>query len=127
MGMTLKIPEKTQPAVGKYFLKYLRFEHIVLCWTLLIVSDCNLTPCEKSRFYAKKSDFFQMQREARKLLGYFVLLVILIRLDKNADILFSAEHALLFVLFLLVIVLSVLLFTVSDYAFGIFNLFFRVS
>jgi hypothetical protein len=87
--------------------------------------------CEKSRFYAKKSDFFQMQREARKLLGYFVLLVILIRLDKNADILFSAEHAMycrsLFVLFLLVIVLSVLLFTVSDYAFGIFNLFFRVN
>jgi hypothetical protein len=36
-----------------------------------------------------------MQREARKLLGYFVLLVILIRLDKNADILFSAEHAFL--------------------------------
>ena len=28
--------------------------------------------CEKSRFYAKKSDFFQMQREARKCLGYFV-------------------------------------------------------
>jgi hypothetical protein len=51
--------------------------------------------CEKSWFYAKKSDFFQMQREARKLLGYFVLLVILIRLDKNADILFSAEHAFL--------------------------------
>jgi hypothetical protein len=29
--------------------------------------------CEKSRFYAKKSYFFQLRREARKLLGYFVL------------------------------------------------------
>ena len=28
--------------------------------------------CEKSRFYAKKSYFLQLQREARKLLGYFV-------------------------------------------------------
>jgi hypothetical protein len=28
--------------------------------------------CEKSRFYAKKSYFFQLQREARKFLGYFV-------------------------------------------------------
>ena len=28
--------------------------------------------CEKSRFYAKKSYFFQLRREARKLLGYFV-------------------------------------------------------
>jgi hypothetical protein len=28
--------------------------------------------CEKSRFYAKKSYFFQLRREARKILGYFV-------------------------------------------------------
>jgi hypothetical protein len=28
--------------------------------------------CEKSRFYAKKSYFFQLRREARKLLGFFV-------------------------------------------------------
>jgi hypothetical protein len=28
--------------------------------------------CKKSRFYAKKSYFFQLQREARKFLGYFV-------------------------------------------------------
>jgi hypothetical protein len=28
--------------------------------------------CEKSRFYAKKSYFFQLRREARKFLGYFV-------------------------------------------------------
>ena len=28
--------------------------------------------CEKSRFYAKKSCFFQLRREARKFLGYFV-------------------------------------------------------
>jgi hypothetical protein len=27
---------------------------------------------EKSRFYAKKSYFFQLRREARKLLGYFM-------------------------------------------------------
>jgi hypothetical protein len=28
--------------------------------------------CEKSRFYAKKSYFLQLRREARKCLGYFV-------------------------------------------------------
>jgi hypothetical protein len=28
--------------------------------------------CEKSRFYAKKSYFFQLRREAWKLLGYFI-------------------------------------------------------
>jgi hypothetical protein len=28
--------------------------------------------CEKSRFYAKKSYLFQLRREARKCLGYFV-------------------------------------------------------
>jgi hypothetical protein len=28
--------------------------------------------CEKSRFYTKKSYFFQLRREARKFLGYFV-------------------------------------------------------
>ena len=28
--------------------------------------------CEKSRFYDKKSYFFQLRREARKFLGYFV-------------------------------------------------------
>jgi hypothetical protein len=28
--------------------------------------------CEKSRFYAKKSYFFQLRREARNFLGYFV-------------------------------------------------------
>ena len=28
--------------------------------------------CEKSRFYAKKSYFFQLRREVRKFLGYFV-------------------------------------------------------
>ena len=28
--------------------------------------------CEKSRFYPKKSYFFQLRREARKLLRYFV-------------------------------------------------------
>jgi hypothetical protein len=27
---------------------------------------------EKSRFYTKKSYFFQLRREARKFLGYFV-------------------------------------------------------
>ena len=28
--------------------------------------------CEKSRFYAQKSYFYQLRREARKFLGYFV-------------------------------------------------------
>ena len=28
--------------------------------------------CEKSRFYAKKSYFVQLRREARQFLGYFV-------------------------------------------------------
>jgi hypothetical protein len=28
--------------------------------------------CETSRFYAKKSYFFQLRREARTFLGYFV-------------------------------------------------------
>ena len=28
--------------------------------------------CEKSRFYDKKSYFFQLRREARKFFGYFV-------------------------------------------------------
>jgi hypothetical protein len=28
--------------------------------------------CEKSRFYAKKSYFFQLRREARTFSGYFV-------------------------------------------------------
>jgi hypothetical protein len=28
--------------------------------------------CEQSRFYAKKSYFFQLRREARTFLGYFV-------------------------------------------------------
>ena len=28
--------------------------------------------CEKSRFYDKKSYFFQLRREARNFLGYFV-------------------------------------------------------
>ena len=28
--------------------------------------------CEKSRFYAKKSYFFQWRRAGRKLFGYFV-------------------------------------------------------
>ena len=28
--------------------------------------------CEKSRFYAKKSYYFQLRREARKFFGYFV-------------------------------------------------------
>jgi hypothetical protein len=28
--------------------------------------------CEKTRFYAKKSHSFQLRREARKMLGYFM-------------------------------------------------------
>ena len=38
--------------------------------------------CEKSRFYAKKSDFFQWRREARKFLGYFVWKITILR-QKN--------------------------------------------
>ena len=34
--------------------------------------NCWGISCEKSRFYAKKSYFFQLRRQARKLLGYFV-------------------------------------------------------
>ena len=35
--------------------------------------------CEKSRFYAKKSYFFQLRREARKCLGYFVWKITILR------------------------------------------------
>ena len=35
--------------------------------------------CEKSRFYAKKSYLFQLRREARKLLGYFVWKITILR------------------------------------------------
>ena len=34
--------------------------------------NCWVISCKKSRFYTKKSYFFQLRREARKLLGYFV-------------------------------------------------------
>ena len=35
--------------------------------------------CEKLRFYAKKSYFFQLRREARKFLGYFVWKITILR------------------------------------------------
>ena len=35
--------------------------------------------CEKLRFYAKKSYFFQLPREARKFLGYFVWKITILR------------------------------------------------
>ena len=35
--------------------------------------------CEKSRFYAKKSYFFQLPREARKFLRYFVWKITILR------------------------------------------------
>jgi hypothetical protein len=35
--------------------------------------------CEKSRFYTKKSSFFQLRREARKFLGYFVWKITILR------------------------------------------------
>ena len=35
--------------------------------------------CEKSRFYGKKSYFFQLRREARKFLGYFVWKITILR------------------------------------------------
>jgi hypothetical protein len=34
--------------------------------------NCWGISCEKSRFYAKKSYFLQLRREARNFLGYFV-------------------------------------------------------
>jgi hypothetical protein len=35
--------------------------------------------CEKSRFYAKKSYFFQLRREVRTFLGYFVWKITILR------------------------------------------------
>jgi hypothetical protein len=35
--------------------------------------------CEKSRFYAKKSYFCQLRREARKVMGYFVWKITILR------------------------------------------------
>ena len=35
--------------------------------------------CEKSRFYDKKSYFFQLRREARKFVGYFVWKITILR------------------------------------------------
>ena len=35
--------------------------------------------CEKTRFYAKKSYSFQLRREARKILGYFVWKITILR------------------------------------------------
>ena len=35
--------------------------------------------CEKSRFYAKKSYYFQLRREARKVLRYFVYKITILR------------------------------------------------
>ena len=35
--------------------------------------------CEKSRFYDKESYFFQLRREARKFLGYFVGKITILR------------------------------------------------
>ena len=35
--------------------------------------------CEKSRFFAKQSIFFQLRREARKYLGYFVWKIMILR------------------------------------------------
>jgi hypothetical protein len=35
--------------------------------------------CEKSRFYAKTSYFFQLRREAQNLLGYFVWKITILR------------------------------------------------
>ena len=41
-----------------------------ICWGI---------SCEKSRFYAKKSYFFQLRREARTFLGYFVWKITILR------------------------------------------------
>ena len=44
-----------------------------------IVENCWDISCEKLRFYAKKSYFFQLRREARKCLGYFVWKITILR------------------------------------------------
>ena len=41
--------------------------------------NCLGISCEKSRFYSKKSYFFQLRREARKFLGYFVWKITILR------------------------------------------------
>ena len=41
--------------------------------------NCWGISCEKSRFYAKKSYFFQLPREARKFLRYFVWKITILR------------------------------------------------
>jgi hypothetical protein len=41
--------------------------------------NCWGSSCDKSRFYAKKSYFFQMRRKTRKLLGYFVWKIMILR------------------------------------------------
>ena len=41
--------------------------------------NCWGISCEKSRFYAKKSYFFQLRRVTRKLLGYFVWKITILR------------------------------------------------
>ena len=41
--------------------------------------NCWGISCEKSRFYAKKSYFFQLWREAWKFLGYFVWKITILR------------------------------------------------
>jgi hypothetical protein len=41
--------------------------------------NCWGISCEKSRFYAKKSYFFQLRREAQYFLGYFVWKITILR------------------------------------------------
>jgi hypothetical protein len=43
------------------------------------LENCCSISCEKSRFYAKKSYFFQLRREAWTFLGYFVWKITILR------------------------------------------------
>ena len=43
------------------------------------LENCWGISCEKSRFYAKKSYFFQLRREARTFLEYFVWKITILR------------------------------------------------
>jgi hypothetical protein len=77
-----KYPKMFAPSSGRRnFFKCapLTVENHDFTPTNLIFCDCGGRrenfwgiSCEKSRFYDKKSYFFQLRREARKLLGYFV-------------------------------------------------------
>jgi hypothetical protein len=85
--------------------------------------------CEKSRFYAKKSYFFQLRREARKYVGYFVWEITILRpkilffpilgggiytvnADKSKEEIFDNRRSMLCSLELIVLMLVILIDTI---------------